>query len=160
MVLMDRDEVLRQHLIKLLDGGNAHLGYDRVVADWPAEQRGVRPEGADHSAWDVLEHLRICQFDILEFSRNPDYVTIPWPSDQWWPKSHEPADEAAWDESIASFLSDLVEMKNLVQDKTQDLYQPFVWGTGQSLLREAMLVADHNAYHLGELMALKKRLVA
>ena len=159
MDVMDRDEVLRQHLIELLDGGKAHLQYDDVVAGWPLEQRGARPEGAAHSPWEVLEHLRICQRDILDFSRDEDYEAPEWPAG-CWPNVQQPPTEGAWDESIASFRSDLAEMKKLVQDESQDLYQPFAWGEGQTLLREAMLVADHNSYHLGELVALKKRLVA
>ena len=159
MEIMDRDEVLRQHLIELLDGGKAHLQYDDVVDGWPVAQRGVRPEGSNHSPWEVLEHLRICQCDILEFSRDADYESPDWPVG-YWPTVHEPPTDKAWDESVAAFRSDLADMKTLVEDEAQDLYQPFAWGEGQTLLREAMLVADHNAYHLGELMALKKRLVA
>jgi hypothetical protein len=159
MEIMDRDEVLRQHLIELLDGGKAHLRYDDVVTGWPAAQRGSRPKGSDHSPWEVLEHLRICQRDILEFSRDADYESPECPVD-YWPTVQEPPTDEAWDESVAVFQSDLAEMKTLVEDEAHDLYQPFGWGEGQTLLREAILVADHNAYHLGELMALKKRLVA
>jgi hypothetical protein len=155
---MDRDEALRNHLIALLDGGQAHLRYDDVVADWPRELRGVRPEGAAHSPWQVLEHLRICQWDILDFSCNAEYEALDWPAD-YWPAEEEPPTPDAWEKSINSFRGDMAQMKTLVEDRKRDLYEPFRWGDGQTLLREAMLVADHNAYHLGELMALKKRLV-
>ncbi len=155
---MDRDEALRNHLIALLDGGQAHVRYDDVVADWPPESRGVRPEGAAHSPWQVLEHLRICQWDILDFSRNAEYESLDWPTD-YWPAEEEPPTPDAWEKSIESFRDDVAQMKALVEDRERDLYEPFPWGSGQTLLREAMLVADHNAYHLGELTALKKRLV-
>jgi hypothetical protein len=154
---MDRDEVLRQHLIELLDGGKAHLRYDDVVAGWPVEQRGVRPEGLDHSPWEILEHLRICQCDMLNFSRDQDHESPEWPTG-YWPTAQQPPTDEAWAESVAAFRSDLAEMKKLVEDGSQDLYQPFAWGDGQTLLREAMVVADHNGYHLGELMTLKKQL--
>jgi hypothetical protein len=159
MDVMDRDEVLREHLIELLDGGKAHLRYDEVVKGWPVEQRGVRPEGSDHSPWEVLEHLRICQRDMLDFSRDEDHESPQWPAG-CWPKAQEPPSDEAWDDSVAAFRSDLAAMLKLVEDEAQDLYKPFPWGDGQTLLREAMVIADHNGYHLGELMALKKRLVA
>jgi DinB superfamily len=159
MEFMDRDQDLRRHLIALLNGKQAHLSYDDVVRGWPLELRGVRPEGAAHSSWEVLEHLRICQRDILDFSRDPDYESPEWPAG-YWPPVAEPPDEDAWDRSVEAFRSDLAQMKALVEDQQQDLFQPFDWGDGQTLLREAMLVADHNSYHLGELMALKKRLIA
>lgn len=155
---MNRDEALRNHLIALLDGGQAHVRFDDVVADWLPEARGVRPEGAAHSPWQVLEHLRICQWDILDFSRNAEYEELDWPAD-YWPAEEGPPAPDAWEKSIESFCNDMAEMKALVEDRERDLYEPFPWGSGQTLLREAMLVADHNAYHLGELMALKKRLV-
>ena len=155
---MDRDEALRSHLIALLDGGLAHLRYDEVVADWPREARGVRPEGSAHSPWQVLEHLRICQWDILDFSRNVEYAVLAWPAD-YWPAEEEPPTPDAWEKSIEAFCKDMARMKALVEDRTRDLYEQFPWGSGQTLLREALLVADPNSYHLGELMALKKRLV-
>lgn len=155
---MDRDEALRNHLLALLDGGQAHLRYDDVVADWPRGARGVIPEGAAHSPWQVLEHLRICQWDILDFSRSAKYEELDWPAD-YWPVDLEPPTADAWEKSIDSFRDDMAQMKALVEDRKRDLYEPFAWGDGQTLLREAMLAADHNAYHLGELMTLKKRLV-
>jgi hypothetical protein len=154
---MDRDEALRNHLIALLDGGQAHLRYDDVIADWPRKSRGVRPEGDAHSPWQVLEHLRPCQWDILDFSRNAEYEALDWPVD-YWPAEEEPPTPDAWEKSIESFCGDMAQIEALVEDRKRDLYEPFQWGSGQTLLRETMLV-DHNAYHLGELMALKKFLV-
>ncbi|HLE85311.1 MAG TPA: DinB family protein [Thermoanaerobaculia bacterium] len=158
----DRDESLREHLLYLLGGGGAHLGFDQAVADLAPELRGRRPAGLPYSAWELLEHLRICQRDILEFSRDPEWVSPEWTLG-YWPQGEraaEPPDEGAWDRSVAAFRADLEAMKALVRDPERDLHQPFPWGDGQTLLREALLVADHNAYHLGQLVAVRRLLGA
>lgn len=151
------DTSLREHLDGLLRMEGAHLDFDAVVAGFPAAWRGVRAAGAPHSAWELLEHLRIAQEDILDFSRNPAYRDKSFPDD-YWPASVEPPNEAAWAESVERFRADLAEMRALVADPASDLFTPFAHGTGQTLLREALLVGDHNAYHLGQLVLLRKML--
>ncbi len=146
---------LRDHLIDLLDSGDAHLRFDEIVADWPYDRRGVKPAQAPHTAWQLLEHLRICQWDILEFSRNPGHQSPSFP-DGYWPAGQEPPDEKAWDRSVAAFRADRRAMVELVADESVDLLAPIHHGTGQTVLREALLLADHNAYHLGQLVQLRK----
>ena len=153
----DQTQSLREHLLELLRGKSAHAPFEDVVAGWPAELRGVKPAGLPYTAWQVLEHMRIAQWDILEFSRNPRHVSPDYP-DGYWPESEAPAHEAAWNKSVANFAEDLGQMKALVED--EDLFTPFAHGSGQTLLREAMLVADHNAYHLGQLVTIRRQLGA
>lgn len=154
---MDKDRALRDHLLELLRCGSAHLDFDKAIADLPAELRGVRPEGTPHSVWELVEHLRIAQWDILDFSRNPGYVTPNWPKD-YWPPTPAPPGAAAWEESLAAFHRDLKAMQDLVADPNTDLYAKIPWGDGQTILREAMLVADHNAYHLGQIVVVRQML--
>jgi len=156
---VSQDRALRDHLLYLLRGGGAHAPFDQVIADLPAELRGVRPPGASHSPWEVLEHLRLAQWDILEFSRNGDHVSPDWP-EGYWPQEQAPPDAEAWDRSIETFRRELQELEALVDDPASDLYAAFPWGKDQTLLREALLVADHNAYHLGELVLLRRLLGA
>jgi hypothetical protein len=153
----ETDTALRQQLVALLDGGQAHLRFDDVVRDWPEPHRGTKPPGAAHSPWQVLEHIRIAQSDILEFSRDPHHRSPEWP-EGYWPKEDAPPKAADWERTIAQIRLDLDAMKTLVEDRETDLFTPFAWGTGQALLREALLLADHNAYHLGEMMSLRKAL--
>ena len=158
LVSMSREtDAIRTHLDNLLRMEGAHISFDDAVAGFPANLCGEKPAGAPHSAWELLEHMRIAQEDILDFSRNPEYVDKTFPDD-YWPKNHTPPSEEAWDESISQFQSDLRAMRELIADPEQDLYARIPHGTGQTLLREAMLVADHNAYHLGQLMFLRKLL--
>lgn len=153
------DEELRAHLVRLLTQRQAHVGFDDAVADLPADLRGVRPRPGAHTAWQLVEHLRIAQRDILEFCRDPDYVSPDWPSG-YWPDSEAPSTDADWEESLESFRHDLDEFVQLVQDPANDLFTAFPWGDGQTLLREAMLIADHNAYHIGQLVLLRRLLGA
>jgi hypothetical protein len=134
----------------------AHVDFKSAVDDFPPELRGKKPGRAPHSAWELLEHLRLAQEDILDFSRNPDYQERKFPGD-YWPKSQAPPDEDAWDRSVAQFQKDLSEMQSLVAKS--DLTAKIPHGTGQTLLREALVLADHNSYHLGQLMFLRKMLV-
>ncbi len=152
---MDSEEPLREHLIQLLDNRHAHLRFEDVIADWPHELRGRKPPSAPHSAWQLLEHMRICQWDILEFSRRPDHQSPPFPGG-YWPQTQAPPHGDAWDESVSAFRADLRAMQNLVADPSIDLLTRIPHGGGQTLLREALLVADHNAYHLGQLVLLRK----
>lgn len=154
---MAESDALRKHLLDLLRGGNAHADFDTVMADFPSGLRGAKPPGAAHSPWQVLEHMRIAQWDILEFSRDPKHKSPPWP-EGYWPKSETPPAPAAWNNSLRSFRADLKAMAKLVADRDTDLFVKIPHGTGQTILREALLVADHNAYHLGEMVLLRRLL--
>ena len=156
---MNPDESLRHHLAELLTKEHAHAGFDSAVEDLPMHLRGVRPEGAQHSPWELLEHLRIAQYDILEFSRNAKYVSPKWP-EGYWPPSPEPPEEKAWDRSVEEFRRDLLEMVALIENPSTDLHARIPHGTGQTILREALLIADHNAYHLGQLVTVRRLLGA
>lgn len=148
---------LRKHLDNLLQMKGAHLSLAAAVADFPAEMRGKKPAGAPHSAWELLEHMRIAQEDILDFSRNPAYREKKFPDD-YWPASATPPSDEAWDQSVAQFERSLKEMRELIADTALDLLAKLPHGKGQTLLREALVVADHNSYHLGQLMFLRKML--
>jgi len=150
-----RDKSLRDHLLYLLRGGGAHISFDDAMGNWTLQLAGVKVANFPHTAWMLLEHLRLCQWDILEFSRNPKYVSPDWP-EGYWPKSEAPPDEKAWISSTAAFKKDLRTMERLVADPRVDLYALIPWGDGQTILREALLLADHNAYHLGQLVMLRK----
>jgi len=148
---MDRDKSLREHLLYLLRDGGAHLDFEAAIADLPAELRGAKPTGVPHTPWRLLEHMRIAQWGILEFSRNPKHVSPKFP-DGYWPESDAPQDQDAWDLSVAAFRADLQAMCDLVADLRTDLFARIPNGDGQTILREALLVADHNAYHLGQIV--------
>lgn len=155
----DSQRDLREHVLYLLRGGGAHLGFDDIIGDFPPQLRGKKAEGAPHTAWQLLEHLRIAQWDILEFTRNPQHVSPEFPAGIW-PKSTAPANEKAWEESIRTFRADLEAMQTLVEDPKTDLYARIPHGEGQTVLREALLIVDHNAYHLGQLVLLRRLLGA
>jgi hypothetical protein len=150
---------LREHVLYLLNGGGAHARFDDVVKDMPEELRGVKPSGFPHSAWMLLEHLRLAQWDILEFSRNSKHTSSEWPKG-YWPKTETPPSTAAWNKSIQQFRRDLKAMQDLVSNPKSNLYARIPWGDGQTILREALLLADHNAYHLGQLVDLRRLLGA
>ena len=154
---MKKQKSLPEHLVELLKGGHAHITFDDAVKDWPSHLQGVRPEGAAHSAWEILEHLRIAQCDILEFTRNPKYVSPEFPAG-YWPRTQAPPDPKAWNNTIKSFRADLDAMIKIVQNKKTDFYTPFAHGDAPTVLREVLLVADHNAYHLGELLLVRRLL--
>jgi hypothetical protein len=146
---------LREHLLYLLDGGGAHARFNDAVKDMPADLRGIKPQGMPHSAWMLLEHLRIAQRDILDFSRNPKYKSPKWP-EGYWPKTATPPSAAAWTKSIQQFRKDLKAMQDLVGSGKTDLYARIPWGDGQTILREALLLSDHNAYHIGQLIDVRR----
>ncbi|HEX8984474.1 MAG TPA: DinB family protein [Bryobacteraceae bacterium] len=157
--MKDPQKILREHVAYVLGGGGAHAGFDQAVDNMPEPLRGVRPEGAAHSAWELIEHMRIAQWDILEFSRNPAHASPEWPGG-YWPKSAAPPDGAAWDRSVARFRADLAALRDLAEDPAVDLFARIPHGDGQTVLREALLAADHNAYHIGELVFLRRVLGA
>jgi hypothetical protein len=156
---MDAKQIqsLREHVLYLLKGGGAHLDFDKAVKDLPAKLRGVKPDGLPFSAWRLVEHMRIAQWDIVEFCVNPRHVSPKWP-EGYWPKGDAPPDEAAWDKSLAAFREGLQRMQDLVANPATDLFARLSHGDGQTILREALLVADHNAYHLGQLVVVRRLL--
>ncbi len=153
------DKSLRDHVLYLLKDGGAHLGFEAAVKGLPVELRGKRPKGSPHSPWELLEHMRLAQRDILEFSRNPKHESPKWP-EGYWPKTPAPPSAAAWTKSVRAFHQDLEAMCALVTDPAMDLFARIPHGDGQTILREALLVADHNAYHLGQLVLVRKLLGA
>ncbi len=157
--MSDTNSGLREHLLFLLSGGGAHIHFEEVIRDFPSELRGRLPAGSPHTAWQLLEHMRIAQWDIVDFSTNPEYQEMEWPAD-YWPPTPAPPDPSAWDESIRRFSADLNRMRELVRDPRTDLFAPIAWGSGQTILREALLAADHNSYHLGQLVLLRRLLKA
>ena len=152
---MKKPDLLRQHVINLLTKAEAHAELESSIQDFPVKLRGVKPEGAPHTPWQLLEHIRIAQWDILEFSKNGKHKSPKWPDD-YWPKTEAPPDEHAWDKSVKQILADLKAISDLVSDPEKDLLAPIPHGDGQTLLREALLVADHNAYHLGQLVMVRR----
>jgi len=150
---------VREQVVKLLEGGQAHVTFDAVIKNFPAKLRGAKPDGAPHTAWELLEHMRIAQWDILEFSRHAKHVSPKWP-EGYWPKTEKPPSDEAWTATIRRIKKDLADMQKLVEDPKTDLYAKIPHGTGQNILREALLVADHNSYHIGQLLLLRRLLGA
>lgn len=155
----DQTQPLRDHLLELLRGGHAHLRLDKALAGLPPELRGRKAPNLPHTLWQLLEHLRIAQWDILEFSRDEKHVSPDWPSG-YWPQTEAPPDDAAWEKSLDAFNRDLQAMQDLVADPKADLFAKIPWGDSQTVLREAMMVADHNAYHLGQIVSVRQALGA
>jgi hypothetical protein len=156
---MSQTDTLRQHLKELLVGGHAHLTFDAAVADLAPKMRGAKPDGVPHTPWRLVEHMRIAQWDILQFTIDPKHVSPEFPRG-YWPEADAPPDHRAWDNTLASFRADLRAMIDLVLNPKTDLFTPFPHGQGQTVLREALLVADHNAYHLGQLVTVRRALGA
>ena len=148
---------LRDHLRRLLDWQDAHVGYEAAVEEIPSELRGVVPAGLAHSAWQLVEHLRLAQWDILDFCRNPGYVE-PSSMEEYWPAGPEPPSEKLWQDSLAQFRRDREALKALALDPAVDLFARIPHGSGQTILREILLVADHNAYHVGQLVLVRRAL--
>jgi hypothetical protein len=151
---MENDKSLREHLVNLLKAEGAHADFDAAIEGVPVDLRGKRPDGGDHSLWELLEHMRIAQWDILEFSRNAAHLSPDFPNG-YWPKKPEPPHDYSWDETVKAFRADIKAMADLVSDEGTDLFKPIPHGDGQTVLREALLVADHNAYHLGQLILVR-----
>ena len=152
---MDHDKALREHLLELLKGESAHISLEAAVSDFPVEHINTRVNNSPHTAWQLLEHIRIAQWDILDFSTNADYKEMKWPDDYWRKDVGTPA---GWSGSVKQTLDDLESMRDLVADETTDLFAKIPHGTGQSILREALLIADHNAYHVGQIMLIRRSL--
>ncbi len=155
----DPHRALREHLVALLEGADAHVRFEDAVADWPIEVRGVKPPGQPFTPWRLLEHLRISQWDIVEFTTSSKHVSPQWPSG-YWPADDAPPAARAWDESVAQVIRDRRAMKRLVTDPGTDLFARLPHGTGQTVLREALVLADHNAYHVGQLVLVRRLLGA
>jgi uncharacterized damage-inducible protein DinB len=154
---MTNEKALRAQLVTLLDFKEAHVGFDRAVKGIPPRMRGQLPQGTEHSLWQLMEHLRIAQADILEFCRTAKYKEKKWPDD-YWPKMLGPRDAAAWTKAIASYRRDRKALQRLAANPKIDLLATIPHGTGQTYLREIFLVADHNAYHIGQIVALRRLL--
>jgi hypothetical protein len=156
---MTKDAPLREQLRKMLAWEDAHVGFDRAVADIPAELRGKQPAGVPYSPWQLLEHLRITQRDILEFCRNAQYQEKKWPDD-YWPSSAAPPSPETWEAGVNQFRQDRKALEDLATDSAVDLFAEIPHGDGQTYLRELLLVADHTAYHVGELIVVRRLLGA
>jgi hypothetical protein len=156
-MIANESTALRDQLVQLIASSHAHADFDAAVRDVPPEVRGKKVRGVEHTAWQLLEHMRIAQWDILEFSRNAKHVSPAWP-DGYWPATAAPPDDQAWDKSVRRFKADRKAMQKLVADPERDLFTPLAHGEGQTLIREALLVADHNAYHIGQLVLLRRLL--
>jgi len=153
------DKALREHVEYLLKGGGAHVHFEDALSGFPKSKRGVFAKGLPHTGWQLLEHTRIAQWDILEFCRNPKHVSPDFPGG-YWPKTPLPPSDDAWEKSWKSFQSDLKQMIAVVKNPKMDLYAKIPHGDGQTILREALLLADHNAYHLGQIVDLRRALGA
>ena len=150
---MDKDKALREHVLELLEGKSAHIDIESALIDFPIDRINDKPAASPHSAWQLLEHIRIAQWDILDFSRNPKYKEMKWPDD-YWPAGDGTPEK--WKNSVKQTLSNLQEMRDLVSNEKVDLFAKIPHGDGQTILREALLIVDHNAYHLGQIVFLKK----
>lgn len=153
--MTNQEKELRTWLVKFLQGNQAYMSFDNAVAKFPTKHINTKAPNVNYTFWHILEHIRITQWDILDFSTNPNYKYIKWPDD-YWPKQDAKATKKDWDKTIKAIKSDLNEMIKLVQNPENDLYKPFAWGEGQHLLREAIMVAEHNAYHIGEFAVLRQ----
>lgn len=156
---MTNDKELRLQLVRLLEGGDAHADFKDAIKDFPDDLRGKTPKGAEHSPWEELEHMRIAQWDILEFTRDPAHKSPEFPKG-YWPETDAPPDPKAWDRSVNGYCEDLKALCELVTDESADLFAKIPHGDGQTILREVLVVADHNAYHLGQMVLLRRMLGA
>ena len=152
---MSADQVVREQLLFLLRGGNAHMTFDQAVADFPMDRINSQPPNVSYTPWHLLEHIRIAQWDILEFTRNPNHVSPQWP-EGYWPPPDERPDEVKWQTTISNFRADLRALQDMVEDPSTDLYASLRHAKDYTALREILLVADHNAYHIGEFAVLRQ----
>lgn len=154
---MNNEQTVRQYLKDVLSWQEAHINFERTVKDLPKEYRGMRPDGFPYSIWQLVEHIRIAQWDILDFSRNPGYTEHTWPDD-FWPEKEAPANDGEWERSLKAIRDDREAFRNLLDNHEFDLLKPFDHGTGQTLFRQALLIADHTAYHVGQIILIRKYL--
>lgn len=157
--IADATSAVREQLVQLLTGSNAHQPFEEAIKDLPVSLRGVKPDKLPYTIWQLVDHIRIAQWDILEYSRDPNHQSPPWP-DGYWPKEVAPPDDAAWEQAIEQIRRDRDAFVDLLHDSNRDLYAPFAHGNGQNLLREALLIADHTAYHVGEIIIIRRLLDA
>jgi hypothetical protein len=150
-----RMEAIRKELVFQLRGGHAHAPLEKVVKGFPFEKQGMVPKGLPYSGWQLLEHIRLALEDMVEFSASPNYKEKKWP-EGYWPKSAEPPNKTAWVDSVKKIEAEIEKFVKLISDPEADLFKPFPWGDGQTLFREAWQIVDHNAYHLGELVAVRR----
>ncbi|HEX2639553.1 MAG TPA: DinB family protein [Pyrinomonadaceae bacterium] len=150
---MDDQKQLREHLLELLEGKSAHIDTESALDGYPVDKINMRIDGSPHTAWELLEHIRIAQWDILDFSTNPNYKEMKWPDDYW---TEPEGTVESWRRSVEQVLGDLQAVRDLVADEKTDLYAKIPHGSGQTIFREALLVADHNAYHIGQLVLLRR----
>lgn len=155
MIDMKKPDALRQHLINLLTKAEAHVDLEGSIKKFPVKLQGRKPASSPHTPWQLLEHIRIAQWDILEFSKRAKHKSPKWP-DEYWPKEEAPPSGRAWDKSVKQIQTDLKAMVKLIADPKEDLFAAIPHGDGQTLLREALLISDHNAYHLGQLVLLRR----
>ena len=152
-----KDPQLQKQLKDLLVKANAHVSMDSVLDGTPLDILGVVPDKLPYSIWQIAEHIRIAQWDILDFSRNPDYHELDWPKD-YWPEETAPKGRAAWDHCVTQIKKDRADFIDMLEDDNSDIYKAFPWGSGQNLLREALLIADHNSYHTAEIVVIRRLL--
>jgi hypothetical protein len=150
---------LREQLVELIRGGSAHIDLKSALADFPADKRGAKPNGAPYNAWQLLWHMNVALHDLLEFCTSSKYLAAKWP-DEYWPKDEQPPSDDAWDSTVRALLADLAEFEKMVMNPTQNLYATIPWGDGQRFLREVLIAADHNSYHLGQIVLLRKQLAS
>ncbi|HEY0796463.1 MAG TPA: DinB family protein [Acidisarcina sp.] len=153
------DRALRDQLLELLRGGSAHATASAAFDDFPADLRGVKPQGVPHTAWEQLEHMRFTLHDLLNFCTESDYLEPKWPDD-YWPDSEKPPGADSWEKSLAGFKADMEAFEALVSDPEGNIYAAIPWGQGQTLFREVLLAADHNSYHIGQVVMLRRLLGA
>ena len=154
---MGSEKTLRSLLLEQLEGRNAHVGFNQAVQGLTFKQSGIRVEGIPHTIWELIEHIRIGQEDILEFCKNPDYNALDWPDD-YWPERSKPESQEEFEKSVQAVQDGMAEMRELIRDPQTNLQHPFPHGDGQTLFREAMLIVDHNAYHIGQIVLIRRLL--
>lgn len=152
---MDKEEIVRKRLIELLEGGNAHMTYGDAIQNFPMSKINDKFQNGTYSAWALLEHIGITQWDILDFIRNKNYKYMEWPKD-YWPKEDKKASKSDWDKTIQGFRKDQKALIEIVKNLKTNLYSKIPWGEGQNILREILLVSDHNAYHIGEFSIMRQ----
>ena len=152
---MTNDEVLRDQLLQLLRGGNAHMSLDQAVVDFPPGSMNSYPQDVSYTPWHLLEHIRLSQRDILDFIENPDYEWLPFP-EGYWPKQSEQADQKRWNTTLQGIKDDLGALERIIENPDTDLYSDLPHAKGYNILREVLIVADHNAYHIGEFGILRQ----